>query len=89
MKFVKSFLSSLMALHFSVVDAASPFPLVDLGYIVQQATLNVSILLFALGHRIFRGSSSWSRLDTAGGNLITSDHAILLINSLALLHTSH
>jgi hypothetical protein len=54
MKFLKSFFSSLVALHFSVVNAASQLPIVDLGYTVQQATLNVSMLLFALRYRVFR-----------------------------------
>lgn len=54
MKILKSFFWSLVALHFPVVNAASPLPIVDLGYTVQQATLNVSILLFALGYRVFR-----------------------------------
>jgi hypothetical protein len=54
MKVLKSFFSSLVALHFSVVNLASPLPIVDLGYTVKQATLNVSVLLFALGYRVSR-----------------------------------
>jgi hypothetical protein len=54
MKFLMSFFPSLLALHFAVVNAASRLPIVDLGYTVQQATLNVSMLLFAPGYRVFR-----------------------------------
>jgi hypothetical protein len=53
MKIFTSFFSSLLALHLSAVTAASQLPVVDLGYTVQQATLNVSILLFPLEYQLY------------------------------------